>query len=88
MEASELFKEQCRAFLHYQIKKTKPCLVAILGIPAGEQFHLSGCITPHVELNHPSYAFQCGRDGEKCAGIVADNARKLRVALEIVCTKG
>lgn len=85
MEASELYKEQCRAFLHYQIEKTQPRLVAILGIPAAEQFHLSGCGAPHVELNHPSYAFQCGRDGKKCAGIVAENARRLRTALESHC---
>lgn len=83
MEASEVFKEQCRAFLHYQVEKTRPRLIAILGIPAAEQFRLSGCTTSHIELNHPSYAFQCGRNGEKCSRIVVENARKLRNALTL-----
>jgi hypothetical protein len=80
--AGEEYFEQCRAFLRQQIARVKPRLVATLGKPAEKQYLLSGCGTPHVALVHPMYPFTLGRDGEKCAAIVASEAAKLRKALD------
>lgn len=85
MAASDEYKSQCRTFLHKQIKRVKPCLVAILGIPAAEQYLLSGCKVPFIELYHPSYPCRLGSNGEECASIVASEAAKLERALEAVC---
>ena len=41
-------KEQCREFLKYQLKRTHPCLVVVLGTPALEQFHMVEC--PYLRL--------------------------------------
>lgn len=80
--AAEEYFEQCRAFLHLQIARVKPRVVATLGIRAEEQYRLSGCQTPYVRLAHPMYPFTLGRNGEKCAAIVASEAAKLRKALD------
>ena len=80
--ADKNYYEQCRAFLHAQIARVKPRLVATLGIPAEEQYLLSGCQTPYVPLTHPMYPFTQGRNGEKCAAIVVSEAAKLRKALD------
>ncbi len=80
--AGEQYFEQCRAFLHLQIARVKPRLVATLGIPAEKQYRLSRCATPYVALVHPMYPFTLGRDGEKCTAIVASEAAKLRRALD------
>ena len=80
--ADQEYYEQCRAFLHAQIALVKPRLVATLGIPAEEQYLLSGCQTPYVPLVHPMHPFTLGRDGEECAAIVASEAAKLRKALD------
>jgi hypothetical protein len=82
MIADDKYYEQCRAFLRYQIARIKPRLVATLGKPAKEQYLLSGCGCPHIALAHPMYPFTLGRNGEKCAGIVAHEATKLRTALD------
>jgi uracil-DNA glycosylase family 4 len=87
MVAAEEYKEQCRTFLHKQIKRVKPRIVVILGIPAAKQFHKIGCQTPSVQLNHPYYAFAKGRDGEECASIVVSEAAKLRRALNTLNSK-
>jgi hypothetical protein len=58
--ARKEYLEQCRAFLHQQIARVKPRLVATLGIPADEQYRLSGCLTPYVPLAHPMYPFTLG----------------------------
>ena len=79
--AAEEYFEQCRAFLHRQIARVKPRLVATLGIPAEKQYRLSGLPTCYVPLAHPMYPFTLGRNGEKCAAIVAREAAKLRKAL-------
>lgn len=88
MVAPEEYKKQCRDFLHKQITITEPRLVAILGIPAAEQYSLSGCATPHVNLDHPLYAFSKGRFSEECASIVSRNATKLRSALDELAVEG
>jgi len=75
-------KSQCRAFLLRQVERVKPRLIATLGIPAAEQYHLSGCKAPIVELHHPSYACAKGSDGPECASIVASEAAKLRRKLD------
>jgi hypothetical protein len=82
--AEEEYFVQCRAFLHRQIARVKPRLVATLGIPAEHQYRLSGCQTPFVSLAHPMYPFTLGRNGEKCAAIVASEAAKLRDALDVL----
>ena len=81
MIADERYYEQCRTFLQCQIERVKPRLVATLGIPAGEQYLLSGCRTHHVALTHPMYPFTLGRNGSKCAEIVSREAAKLKNAL-------
>ena len=80
--AGEEYFQQCRAFLHKQIARVKPRLVATLGKYAEEQYLLSGCGTPHVALVHPMHPFTLGRKGERCAEIVANEAAKLRKALD------
>lgn len=80
--ADKEYFEQCCAFLHQQIARVKPRLVATLGIPAEKQYLLSGCGIPYVALVHPMYPFTLGRDGEGCAAIVASEAAKLRKALD------
>jgi hypothetical protein len=60
LKGSDIYKKQCREFLHYQVARTKPSLIAVLGIPARDEFDLSGCETNHVKLDHPSYAAACG----------------------------
>jgi hypothetical protein len=82
MVADEDYKKQCRTFLHKQISRIKPRLVATIGLPAAEQYALSGCSAPVVELRHPSYACAKGSDGEQCASIVALEAAKLRNTLD------
>ena len=82
MIAGADYFEQCRDFLHQQIARVKPRLVATLGKPAEKQYLLSGCDTPHVALVHPMYPFTLGRGGERCAAIVASEAAKLRKALD------
>lgn len=82
MKADEEYYAQCRAFLQQQIARVKPRLVATLGIPAKEQYLLSGCKTPHVVLTHPMYPFTLGRNSQKCAAVVAMEAAKLRKALD------
>jgi hypothetical protein len=76
------YYEQCRAFLVRQIVRVKPRLVATLGIPAEEQYLLSGSRAPYVPLVHPMYPFTLGRNGDQCAAIVASEAAKLRKALD------
>jgi hypothetical protein len=80
--ANEEYYKQCRDFLVRQIKRVKPRLVATLGIPAEEQYLLSGSQAPYVSLVHPMYPFTLGRNGDKCAAIVANEAAKLRNALD------
>jgi hypothetical protein len=82
MVADDMYREQCRTFLHKQIKRVKPQLVAILGKPAAQQYQLSGCQIPFVRLNHPYYAYAKGKDSKECASIVASEAAKLRNALD------
>jgi hypothetical protein len=84
LEVSDLFKEQCRNFLNYQVERTKPSLIAVLGIPAREEFSFSSCRTDHVELDHPSYAAQCGATPKRDL-IVARAAAKLSAALDTYC---
>jgi hypothetical protein len=84
--AAKDYYEQCRTFLHRQIARVKPRLVATLGIPAIEQYVRSGCRTPYVSLTHPMYPFTLGRNGEKCEAIVASEAAKLRKALDALTT--
>jgi hypothetical protein len=51
-----------------------------------EQYLLSGCQTPDVPLAHPMYPFTLGRNGKKCAAIVASEGAELRKALDDVTT--
>jgi uracil-DNA glycosylase family 4 len=81
MMASEKYEEQCRTFLHEQIKIVRPFLVVTLGVPAAEQYNLSGCIAPVVSLDHPYYAYAKGCHSKECTAIVAHNASKLKGAL-------
>jgi hypothetical protein len=84
LKVSDSFKEQCRNFLKYQVERTKPSLIAVLGIPAREEFSFSYCKTDHVELNHPSYAAQCGATPKRDL-VVARAAGKLSAALDTCC---
>lgn len=86
VRADKEYFEQCRGFLHQQVARVKPRLVATLGIPAEEQYRLSGCHTPCVALTHPMYPFTLGRNGERCAAILASEAAKLRTALDALTT--
>jgi len=79
--SGDKYKQQCRTFLRWQLKRVKPRLVVALGIPAAEQYRLSGCDAPFVSLYHPLYAFSKGRNGEECASIVAREGAKLNHAL-------
>ena len=80
--ASAEYYEQCRAFLVRQVERVEPRLVATLGVPAAEQYLLSGSQAPHVSLVHPMYPLTLVRNGDKCAAIVANEAAKLRKALD------
>jgi hypothetical protein len=80
-ENKDKYKQQCRDFLCKQVNRVKPRLVAILGTFAAEQYQLSGCKYPYVELDHPLYGYSKGRYGKECASIVTRNAIKLRKAL-------
>ncbi len=84
LKVSDTFKKQCRDFLHHQVERTKPSLVAILGIPARQQFALTGCETPCIELDHPSYAAACAATAKR-ASVVARAACKLSLALNAYC---
>jgi uracil-DNA glycosylase family 4 len=81
MVADDDYYEECRTFLHEQIRLIKPRLVATLGKPAKAQYLLSACDTPYVGLVHPMYPFTLGRNGDKCAEIVVAEAAKLRDAI-------
>ena len=84
LKVSDIFREQCRDFFHYQVERTKPSLIAVLGIPARKEFSLSCCKTDHVELDHPSYAAQCGATPKRDS-VVARAAAKLSNALDTYC---
>jgi len=75
-------KEQCREFLKYQLKRTHPCLVVVLGTPALEQFHMVECPYPYVSLQHPSYASNFGWDTERAKEIIGYNSSALAEALQ------
>jgi hypothetical protein len=79
---SEEHKKQCREFLEYQLHRTRPCLVVVLGTPALEQFSMVGCPHPYVHLQHPSYASNFGWESEKGQAIIQENGKKLADALK------
>jgi hypothetical protein len=81
-EGSEEHKKQCREFLKYQLRRTRPCLVAVLGTPTLEQFNMIECPCPHVSLQHPSYASNFGWESEKAQTIIRENGGKLADALK------
>lgn len=86
MLATEEFYKECRTFLCKQIRIVKPRLVAILGQDAAKQYRKSGCLTPFVELDHPSSAC-AGYNAKERVAIIAEQARKLRNALEALNRK-
>jgi uracil-DNA glycosylase len=80
VEASDEYRCQCRQFLLEQLRIVEPRLVATLGIPAAQQFALSGATTSVVALDHPYYAYAKGYEGPECAEIVVRNSLKLKHA--------
>jgi|GEM_PF-2824448 hypothetical protein len=79
---SDAHKEECREFLSYQIRRTRPCLIAVLGTPALEQFNMIECPYPYVHLQHPSYASNFGWESEKGQAIIRENSERLSYALK------
>jgi len=75
-------KKQCRDFLEYQLRRTCPCLVAVLGTPAWEQFNMLECSYPYVSLQHPSYASNFGWESERGQAIIRENSQKLADAIK------
>jgi hypothetical protein len=82
MLASELFKKQCTRFCEYQIERTDPCLIAVMGRFVPDLFanvkHSVHCI----EIDHPAYPVRRGTVLGK--PIFEHNANKLSKALETV----
>jgi hypothetical protein len=82
MLASETLKKQCTQFCEYQIERTDPCLIAVMGKFVPDLFthvkHSVHCI----EIDHPAYPVRRGTVLGK--PIFEHNANKLRKALETV----
>jgi hypothetical protein len=75
-------KKQCRKFLEYQLRRTRPGLVAVLCTPAWKQFNMIECPYPYINLQHPSYASNFGWGSEKGQAIIRENSEKLAHALK------
>jgi len=76
MRAGREFPKQCRAFLCKQIEIVKPCFVVLLGRESADQYRMSRCTIPSLQLLHPSYVARHFPVPMRPA-IVADEAAKL-----------
>jgi len=80
MLASETFKKQCTRFFEYQIARTAPCLIAIMGKFVPDLIANVKHSVPCIEIDHPAYPVRRGTALGK--PIFEHNANKLHKALE------
>jgi hypothetical protein len=84
LEATQTLKEQCRNFCAYQLRRTDPCLVVVMGGFIPDEFKLVSHSAQFIEIDHPSYPVQCGPGTEKSDAVYNKNVKKLATKLEEV----